>query len=201
VPSRDTHCTEETSVHTVHGVQGPSPGEPSPTLDVPKDPVAGSEPKRKAGRPKRTAKPEEIRALRDSGMSWRQVAKARGIGTATAMRLYSADSGRADTSQNPSLSQPHQTTRPRAADAPEPPLDATMEQSTDDLEQDDSPAPRVRPVKILRRLIPKAGTGEGFPRPIDGRCPGPCETCGGNRWRISVAGFCVCEICHPVRIF
>ena len=43
--------------------------------------------KNPVGRPRVTVTPEQVRQLRGQGASWRQTAKALGIGTATAMRL------------------------------------------------------------------------------------------------------------------
>ena len=47
-----------------------------------------SSPKRRPGRPCVSVPPQEIKDLRDGGMSWRQIARHLDIGTATAMRLY-----------------------------------------------------------------------------------------------------------------
>jgi transposase-like protein len=44
--------------------------------------------KNPAGRPRVSITPEQVRQLRSQGASWRQIAKALGIGTATAMRLF-----------------------------------------------------------------------------------------------------------------
>jgi transposase len=58
--------------------------------------VIGSEAamKNRVGRPSVTIKPEQVYQLRGQGASWRRIAKALGIGTATAMRLFrSADGG------------------------------------------------------------------------------------------------------------
>jgi hypothetical protein len=43
--------------------------------------------KHPVGRPRVSIKPEQVRHLRSKGASWRQISKALGIGTATAMRL------------------------------------------------------------------------------------------------------------------
>jgi DNA invertase Pin-like site-specific DNA recombinase len=43
--------------------------------------------KNPVGRPRVSVTPEQVRRLRSQGASWRQTAKALGIGTATAMRL------------------------------------------------------------------------------------------------------------------
>jgi len=43
--------------------------------------------KNRGGRPRVTARPEQVHKLRSHGTSWRRTAKALGIGTATAMRL------------------------------------------------------------------------------------------------------------------
>jgi DNA invertase Pin-like site-specific DNA recombinase len=43
---------------------------------------------RGVGRPKVDVKPEQVGELRIQGMSWRKIAKALKIGTATAMRLF-----------------------------------------------------------------------------------------------------------------
>jgi DNA invertase Pin-like site-specific DNA recombinase len=40
------------------------------------------------GRPKCDVRGADVMRLRDQGASWRQIAKAFNIGTATAMRLY-----------------------------------------------------------------------------------------------------------------
>ena len=50
------------------------------------------------GRPRVDIKPEQVSHLRSQGASWRQIAKALGIGTATAMRLIrSRDKARPNT--------------------------------------------------------------------------------------------------------
>lgn len=46
---------------------------------------AGTKPR--AGRPRVCVNPEDVNRMRSHGASWRQIAKALGIGTATAMRL------------------------------------------------------------------------------------------------------------------
>ena len=59
-----------------------------------------SEPRTKhpGGRPRVDIKPEQVSQLRRQGASWRQVAKALEIGTATAMRLVgSSDEARPNT--------------------------------------------------------------------------------------------------------
>ena len=43
--------------------------------------------KHSVGRPRVSVKPEQVHYLRSEGASWRQISKALGIGTATAMRL------------------------------------------------------------------------------------------------------------------
>jgi len=52
---------------------------------------AGSGAKNKSGRPKCNVSAAEVRQLRDQGQSWRQIARALNIGTATAMRLCRLD--------------------------------------------------------------------------------------------------------------
>jgi len=42
------------------------------------------------GRPRCSVDPEDVRQFRGAGLSWRQIARRFGIGTATAMRLYNA---------------------------------------------------------------------------------------------------------------
>ena len=49
--------------------------------------------KNRGGRPRVTAKPEQVHQLRILGISWRRTAKALGIGTATAMRLIKSIDG------------------------------------------------------------------------------------------------------------
>jgi hypothetical protein len=49
--------------------------------------------KRPVGRPRVRTTPQQVRHLRSRGVSWRQIAKALGIGTATAMRLFRTNSG------------------------------------------------------------------------------------------------------------
>jgi transposase len=54
--------------------------------------------KHPVGRPRVAIKPEQVSQLRSQGASWRQIAKALGIGTATAMRLVrSRDEARPNT--------------------------------------------------------------------------------------------------------
>ena len=43
--------------------------------------------KHPVGRPRVSIKPENVNQLRNQGATWRQIARALGIGTATAMRL------------------------------------------------------------------------------------------------------------------
>ena len=45
------------------------------------------------GRPRVDIKPQQVSQLRSQGASWREIAKALGIGTATAMRLVRLDEG------------------------------------------------------------------------------------------------------------
>ena len=49
--------------------------------------------KNRGGRPRVTAKPEQVHQLISQGISWRRTAKALGIGTATAMRLLRSIDG------------------------------------------------------------------------------------------------------------
>ena len=44
--------------------------------------------KNPVGRPRVSVTPEQVRQLKSQGASWRQIAKALSIGTATAMRLF-----------------------------------------------------------------------------------------------------------------
>ena len=50
---------------------------------------AGTKPR--VGRPRVCVNPEDVNQMRSHGASWRQIAKALGIGTATAMRLVRFD--------------------------------------------------------------------------------------------------------------
>ena len=62
--------------------------------------IPGNAPQR-AGRPRTTATPDEVRALRDNArLSWRAIARRLGIGTATVMRLYDAHQRGGKASQN-----------------------------------------------------------------------------------------------------
>ena len=56
---------------------------------------------RKGGRPRVRVDGSRVCELRGAGMSWRAIGRDLGIGTATAMRLYNADSGGVKASQNP----------------------------------------------------------------------------------------------------
>jgi DNA invertase Pin-like site-specific DNA recombinase len=49
--------------------------------------------KNRGGRPRVTAKAEQVQQLKSQGTSWRRIAKALGIGTATAMRLLRSIDG------------------------------------------------------------------------------------------------------------
>ncbi len=192
--SRDT--AEETSVHAVPA--------PSPTLDFAKEPTAGSEPRPKVGRPRSQVSPEEVLDLLNSGLSLRKAARKLNIGLSTAGRLRDAavlaSQNRGNPSQNPPSRQADETTLGGATDALEPPLDAIGERPGDNPEHDGVPAPRIRTVKV-RRMSPRAASYDQWPRQIDGSSPGACPQCGSSRWRISLAGTCVCESCHPVRIY
>ena len=49
---------------------------------------SGTSTRHLVGRPRVTIKPERVLDLRSQGTSWRNIAKALRIGTATAMRLF-----------------------------------------------------------------------------------------------------------------
>ena len=49
--------------------------------------------KRRVGRPSVSIKPEQVDELKRQDVSWRRIAKALGIGTATAMRLFKSREG------------------------------------------------------------------------------------------------------------
>jgi hypothetical protein len=57
-------------------------------------------PKHPGGRPHVGAEPSRVQQLRQDGRSWRSIARALGIGTATAMRLYDARCRLPGVSQN-----------------------------------------------------------------------------------------------------
>ena len=57
--------------------------------------------RRRAGRPHISVSAQEVTDLRDTGLSWRVHSRQLRIGTATAMRLYSAHHRHAELSQNP----------------------------------------------------------------------------------------------------
>jgi transposase len=57
-------------------------------------------PKHSVGRPRVSIKPEQVSQLRSQGASWREIAKALGIGTATAMRLVRSDEEARPTTQS-----------------------------------------------------------------------------------------------------
>ena len=57
--------------------------------------------KHAGGRPRVKVTPAQVKQLREGAKSWRQIARALGIGTATAMRLYEA-SGSKNASHNSS---------------------------------------------------------------------------------------------------
>jgi DNA invertase Pin-like site-specific DNA recombinase len=48
-----------------------------------------SPPKNRVGRPRVPVTPQQVRALKNEGVSWRQIAKALKIGATTARRLFS----------------------------------------------------------------------------------------------------------------
>jgi hypothetical protein len=53
--------------------------------------------KRRVGRPSVSIKPEQVDELKRQDLSWRQIGKALGFGTATAIRLFkSLDGARPD---------------------------------------------------------------------------------------------------------
>jgi len=56
--------------------------------------------KQPVGRPRCRISSEQVRQLRDEGMSWRGIARVLGIGSATARRLYSAISRGVKVCQN-----------------------------------------------------------------------------------------------------
>jgi hypothetical protein len=57
--------------------------------------MIGNETRQKhpVGRPRVGIKPGQVSQLRTQGVSWRQIARALGIGTATAMRLVRSTDG------------------------------------------------------------------------------------------------------------
>jgi DNA invertase Pin-like site-specific DNA recombinase len=59
--------------------------------------------KHPGGRPRVLVEPELVDRLRRQRLSWRRIAKALGIGTATAMRLYNAGQQVRKASQNSPL--------------------------------------------------------------------------------------------------
>ena len=82
--------------------------------------------RRRVGRPSSTVRSEAVAQLRTQGKSWRQIARALGIGTATAMRLYDARISSGKASQNspraesdleviPAVGQPSQNSGTEAA--------------------------------------------------------------------------------------
>ena len=50
-------------------------------------------PKHPGGRPRVSIQPQQVSQMRSEGASWREIAKALGIGTATAMRLVRSSAG------------------------------------------------------------------------------------------------------------
>ena len=58
-------------------------------------------PKHPGGRPHVGVEPSRVQQLREAGWSWRSIAKALEIGTATAMRLYDSHRRLSEASQNP----------------------------------------------------------------------------------------------------
>lgn len=58
--------------------------------------------KRGRGRPRCNTTVEDVRQVRSQGLTWRQIGKRLGIGSATAMRLYSPSNPGAIASQNSS---------------------------------------------------------------------------------------------------
>jgi len=60
----------------------------------------GHGPKHPGGRPHVGVEPSRVQRLREDGWSWRSIARAPGIGTATAMRLYEAPCCVPEASQN-----------------------------------------------------------------------------------------------------
>jgi hypothetical protein len=56
--------------------------------------------KRGSGRPRCRPTGEEVRQIRCQGLTWRQIGKRLGVGTATAIRLYKSCNSDADASQN-----------------------------------------------------------------------------------------------------
>src|SRR3989442_6213695 len=71
-----------------------------------------SQEKRKPGRPRCEASPEQVRALRESGMSWRLIGSALGISKASAARL-----GRGVAQLLPSQNPINPSQKPRADEA------------------------------------------------------------------------------------
>ena len=62
----------------------------------------GKKTKRPVGRPRVTVPPADVKLRRDAGLSWRQLSRELGIGTATAMRLYQLASRTIERPQGPS---------------------------------------------------------------------------------------------------
>ncbi|SPF56442.1 hypothetical protein SBA4_860021 [Candidatus Sulfopaludibacter sp. SbA4] len=179
-----------------------------------------AEQKRKPGSPRVAANAGEALELRRRGLSLKEIALALGISKSTAKRLVTNTDvmpcqNRGNPCQNSCWVQSDGIARPGPTEPsgePETPKanategDLLRPAGTEIVEPDatgddseDQPPTGIRPVVLRRR--PKPVPDDRWPPPINGRPPAHCAKCGGNLWRLSLAGTCVCEACYPVRVY
>jgi hypothetical protein len=141
-------------------------------------------PGRKCGRPRCNITGEQVRALRDQGMSWRPLAAALGVSTATAKRLYDA------LAREDAVPKPHGRVSKLPISGGQPGgQHATSKRATE--------PPRAIVLTSVRRELRERPDTLGRVPLENGRAPGRCSDCGSRAWRRRADGYAQCSICYP----
>lgn len=129
----------------------------------------------KGGRPRCEVSAERVQDLRNGGASWREIARALGIGKTTAMRLcdakYSAGPKVSDNLDDKELG----AATPAVPEA--------------------IPAVSVEGIADIGNH--QQANGEQSTA-LDGKPSGPCAICGQNWWRKRGDGSWICAVCRPL---
>jgi hypothetical protein len=160
--------------------------------------------KRKGGRPRVCATPEQVRGLRDGqGLSLRRVGHVLGISKSSVERLYNGAPA-PGVSLNPgTASQNPRSDVPDHYHGTQPPQATGERWQVREIHEADTPAPiaelGVAIYRLPRRRIePKRNSALGV-RPVDGRSPHHCPNCGSQVWRLRSDGTLQCSICHRLQ--
>lgn len=168
--------------------------------------------KRKVGRPRCTVSAEQVRELREQGLTLPQAAQRLRIGRSTAARLLAGVARSSNASRNPAAAslnspcpQPDGIVRANLVSAVEEPVLPSAQPVFDPPIPPDeflpTAPPRSNPIQALefRRVRSKPIPKDDRTWPVDEKPPGPCPCCGSRAWRLNVDGSCICSICKPLR--